>query len=160
MLDRIRDAVEIDGGDEDGESPTKISEIDTEQVILDFEDLVGMDGVDVETEEAELVSEFERAVEIFEEIQPNLIHVQEEIANGEYISIIDKAINDELDQWVTENDDVIDSLARLKKRNDEIFGKVNIVDDSIGDEDINDEVDEYIEKLIHLYAIFDVESEN
>jgi hypothetical protein len=160
MLDRFRDKFGIDDVDGDEESTTKVSELDPDQIIADFEEFVRMEGVDVEDEEKELVSEFERAVEIFEEIQPNLIHAQEEIVSGEVITILDKATNDEFDQWVTNNDTVIDSLEKLKEMNEDIFRQINIVDDSIEADYTEDVLDEYLTKLTHLNAIFEVSNEN
>ena len=93
-----------------------------------------MEGVIVQDEEATLVSEFERAVDIFEEIQPNLIHAQEEIVNEESITNLDKVTNNEFEQWVTNNENVVNSLEKVKEVNENIFRKIDIVDDSVGDE--------------------------
>lgn len=160
MLDRFRETLGIEDEEKVEEKANKIGEFNLERIISDFEEFLQMEGVDIATTEAELVSEFEQAVEIFEEIQPDLSHVQEHIANGEYISIIDNVTNDEFDQWVTNNGHVIDSLEKLKGKNKDVFDNINHVDESIEYDDFPDELDDYISKLTHLYAIFDVDSED
>lgn len=156
MLDRIRDAVSIDSEDSNDESPTKVSELDTDQVIADFEEFVRMEGVDVEDEESALLSEFKEAVEIFEEIQPNLAHVEENVSNGEYVSFLDQVNNEEFDQWIANDDHVIDTLGELKETNERVYDKIVNVDESIDDEDFPDELDRYMTRLFNYYVVFEV----